>query len=157
MKKIGLVMLVIVAVIFAGCKHELKKADVEKGVTEMFKSLKTDGIDKALTTFADGYDKMSDSQKQKFQDAFTGKEFKIMKIEGDQVTAEIRVSAADGGQLIVKTVIFKVIQVDGKVRVKDIVNVIEDSIGSTDNASEEIDEEMEAMLDEDDNLSEEHD
>ncbi|MCQ2280482.1 MAG: hypothetical protein MJZ49_06745 [Bacteroidales bacterium] len=157
MKKIGLVILAVIAIIFAGCKQELKKDDIEKGVTEMFKSLKSDGIDKALTTFADGYDKMSDSQKQKFQDAFAGKEFKIMKIEGNQVTAEIRVSAANGGQIIVKTVIFKVIQVDGKVRVKDIVNVIEDAVEPTDVAAAENEEVTEAYLDEADNLTEEHD
>lgn len=157
MKRIGLVILTVIAVVFAGCKQELKKDDIEKGVTEMFKSLKSDGIDKALTTFADGYDKMSDSQKQKFQDAFTGKEFKIMKIEGNQVTAEVRVSAANGGQIIVKTVIFKVIQVDGKVRVKDIVNVIEDAVEPTEVTAAESEDAMEADLDEANNLSEEHD
>lgn len=157
MKKIGLVILAVVAIVFAGCKQELKKEDVEKGVTEMFKSLKSDGVDKTLVQFADGYDKMSDSQKQKFQDAFTGKEFKIMKIEGNQVTAEVYVSGANGGQVTVKTVIFKVIQVDGKMRVKDIVNVIEESVGSSDNAVAENASELEGEANDSGNLSEEHD
>lgn len=118
-------ILLIAALVTAGCKQELKKEDIQQGVTEMFQHVKTDGIDKALAVFADGYDQMNDSEKQRLRDAFSGKEFKIVKIEGDKVTVEIDISPADGGQIIVKTVIFKVIQVDGKIRVKDIVNVIE--------------------------------
>ena len=156
MKKIGLVLLTVIAIVFAGCKQEMKKEDVEKGVKEMFKSVKTNGIDKAMKEFADGYDKMSDSDKQKFQDAFNGKEFKIMKIEGNQVTAEVYVSPANGGQILVKTVIFKVIQVDGKMRVKDIINVVEDTFGGQSSATDAAMPE-EVSDDASEALSEEHD
>ena len=72
------------------------------------------------------------------------------------MTVEVLVSPAEGGQLIVKTVIFKVIQVDGKIRVKDIINVIDNGGKAT---SAGPDEEVLAN-DEDDldsPLSEEHD
>ncbi len=151
-----LAMLVVLAVIFAGCQQKMKKDDVEKGVTEMFTSFQKNGIEKTLSVFADGYDKMSDNQKQAFQDAFAGKEFRIAKIEGDKVTAEVFVSPSEGGQLIVKTVIFKVIQVDGKIRVKDIINVIDNggkaaSSGPDDEVLAEEEDDLDSPL------SEEHD
>lgn len=156
MKTIKILSLAVLAVIFAGCQQKLKEADVEKGVKEMFNGLQNNGIEKTLSVFADGYDKMSDNQKQVFQDAFAGDEFKIAKIEGDKVTAEIIVSPSEGGQLMVKTVIFKVIQVDGKIRVKDIINVIDNGGKATTTGP---DEDVLAN-DEDDYdspLSEEHD
>jgi hypothetical protein len=156
MKTMKLAMLVILAVIFAGCQQKMKKDDVEKGVTEMFTSFQKNGIEKTLSVFADGYDKMSDNQKQAFQDAFAGKEFRIAKIEGDKVTAEVFVSPSEGGQLIVKTVIFKVIQVDGKIRVKDIINVI-DNGGKVASSGPDDDVLAEDEDDLDSPLSEEHD
>ena len=156
MKTMKILTLAVLVVIFAGCQQKLKEADVEKGVKEMFSSLQKNGIEKTLSVFADGYDKMSDNQKQLFQDAFAGQEYRIAKIEGDKVTAEVLVSPAEGGQLIVKTVIFKVIQVDGKIRVKDIINVIDNGGKATAAGPDE-----EVLADDEDDLdsplSEEHD
>ena len=70
--------------------------------------------------------------------------------------AEVFVSPSEGGQLIVKTVIFKVIQIDGKIRVKDIINVIDNGGKATSAGPNE-----EVMSDDEDDLdsplSEEHD
>ena len=122
----------------------------------MFSTLKKNGAtEKTLAEFVDGYDKLDADKKGKLLDAFTGKEFKIAKIEGDQVTADISFTPSDGGQLIVKTVIFKVIQVDGKIRVKDIINVIDNgNKATTTGPDEEVFTDDENDLD---NLSEEHD
>ena len=156
MKTIKFAMLVALAVIFAGCQQKMKKEDVEKGVNEMFASFQKNGIEKTLSIFAEGYDQMTDNQKQAFEDAFAGKEFRIAKIEGDKVTAEVFVSPSEGGQLIVKTVIFKVIQVDGKIRVKDIINVIDNggkatSTGPSDEVLSDDEDDLDSPL------SEEHD
>lgn len=130
--------LVVLAVIFAACQQQLKEDDVKKGVENMFSSLKKNGTtEKTLAEFVEGYDKLDANKKQKLQEAFTGKEFKIAKIEGDQVTADISFTPSDGGQLIVKTVIFKVIQVDGKIRVKDLVNVIDNGNKATTSGPDE--------------------
>lgn len=130
----------VIALIFAGCKQNKKASEeeIKKGVNEMFSNFKKSGAtDKTLAEFVEGYDKLDANNKQKLQEAFTGKEFKIAKIEGDQVTADISFTPSDGGQLIVKTVIFKVIQVDGKIRVKDLVNVIDNGNKATTSGPDE--------------------
>ena len=117
-------MLLVVAVVFAGCQQKLKKENVEKGINEMFVSFQKNGIEKTLTQYVDGYDKMSDNDKKKLQDAFAGKEFKILEINNDEVRIEVSATPADGGQINTKTVIFKVIEVDGKIRIKELLNSV---------------------------------
>ena len=119
-------MMAVVAILFSGCKQQLAKEEVEKTCTEFFKTIKEQGIDKAAQQFAEGYDKLSDQDKQLLKDAKIfdpNNDFKIVKIEGDKVTAEVSVKPANGGEVTVNTVIFQVIKVDGKVRVKDIIEL----------------------------------
>lgn len=135
MKKLGLVLVAVVAILFAGCKQEMKKEDIQKFVTDLTNQIKNNKIDDALkTAFTDD---MKDDTKTKFKEALMGQEFKIIDIKDNQVTLEVVATAADGGKIEARTVIFKVIQVNGKIRLKDLVSNTPKTDGATDNANQE--------------------
>lgn len=125
-------MLLVVAVVFAGCQQKLKKENVEKGVNEIFNSFQKNGIEQTLTQYVDGYDKMSDNDKKRLQDAFAGREFKILDINNDEVKIEVSATPDGGGQIKTTVVFFKVIEVNGKIHIKELMN---DPIPKEDNKS----------------------